>query len=104
MASGLPVIVSSACGCASDLVKDEVNGWTFDPKDERRLTSLMIRVAMMSDAERRSMGKESQAIISDWDTNRFADGLTYAARCALCAGSVRAWFINRLILFLLLRR
>ena len=31
MASGLPVMVSSACGCAEDLVHDGQNGFIFDP-------------------------------------------------------------------------
>jgi glycosyltransferase involved in cell wall biosynthesis len=31
MACGRPVIVSSRCGCALDLVEENVTGWTFEP-------------------------------------------------------------------------
>ena len=40
MASGLPVLVSNRCGCAQDLVKDDVNGFTFDPYDIEQLAQL----------------------------------------------------------------
>ena len=41
MAAGLPVLVSDRCGCAPDLVKDGVNGFTFDPSDVEELAGLM---------------------------------------------------------------
>lgn len=47
MASGLPVLVSSRCGCATDLVKDGVNGFTFDPCNVVEMAKLMVRVASM---------------------------------------------------------
>jgi 1,2-diacylglycerol 3-alpha-glucosyltransferase len=37
MASGLPVLVSERCGCAPDLVKNGVNGYTFDPYDIKEI-------------------------------------------------------------------
>src|SRR5262249_59830905 len=32
MAAGLPVLVSERCGCGPDLVREGVNGFTFDPR------------------------------------------------------------------------
>jgi glycosyltransferase involved in cell wall biosynthesis len=37
LASGLPVIVSERCGCAPDLVRNGINGFTFDPCDAEAL-------------------------------------------------------------------
>ena len=47
MAAGLPVLVSDRCGCAQDLVRNGVNGFTFDPCDVEELAGLMHRVAAM---------------------------------------------------------
>jgi glycosyltransferase involved in cell wall biosynthesis len=47
MASGLPVLVSNRCGCATDLVKDGVNGFTFDPFNVEELAELMLRMWSM---------------------------------------------------------
>lgn len=43
LACGLPVIVSNRCGCVPDLVKDEQNGFVFDPDMPAQLTSLLLR-------------------------------------------------------------
>lgn len=42
---GLKVLVSSNCGCAPDLVKESVNGFTFDPYNNVSLLDGMIKVA-----------------------------------------------------------
>ena len=55
MAAGLPVIVSERCGCAPDLVREGVNGLTFDPCDVAELAGLMERVAAMADWQRAAM-------------------------------------------------
>lgn len=75
MASGLPVIVSRTCGAAYDLVQHGRNGLCFDPDDPGALTQALIKMAGLSDQERRSMGQASQAIVADWGIERFADGL-----------------------------
>ena len=46
MASGLPVLVSRICGCASELVEEGFNGFTFDPLDIEGLSRLMVKMAM----------------------------------------------------------
>jgi glycosyltransferase involved in cell wall biosynthesis/2-polyprenyl-3-methyl-5-hydroxy-6-metoxy-1,4-benzoquinol methylase len=47
MACGLPVLVSNRCGCAADLVREGVNGFTFDPYNVEQLAQLMLRVWSM---------------------------------------------------------
>jgi glycosyltransferase involved in cell wall biosynthesis len=78
MASGLPVIVSRGCGCAKTLVQEGENGWTFEPGDEEALTKLMIRASSLSSDTLKEMGRKSQAIISEWSLDRFADGVLRA--------------------------
>jgi 1,2-diacylglycerol 3-alpha-glucosyltransferase len=45
MAAGLPVLVSRRCGCAADLVRHEVNGYIFDPRDVHALASLLLKMS-----------------------------------------------------------
>jgi glycosyltransferase involved in cell wall biosynthesis len=37
----LPIIVSTKCGCQPELVQEGVNGFSFDPNNKLKLTSLM---------------------------------------------------------------
>jgi 1,2-diacylglycerol 3-alpha-glucosyltransferase len=74
MACGLPVLVSDQCGCASTLVKPDVNGWTFSPTDQAELTSLLTRISSRDAAVVEQMGAASLQIIADWSLNRFSDG------------------------------
>lgn len=80
MAAGLPVLVSRRAGCSTDLVRNGVNGFTFDPENIEALAELMARMAMA--ANRDAMGRASHRIIADWNIDRFAAGLTEAAEMA----------------------
>jgi glycosyltransferase involved in cell wall biosynthesis len=103
MASGLPVLVSNRCGCATDLVQEGVNGFTFDPCDVEQLAQLMFRISdfrfPISD-----FGVASQRIIADWGPERFAQGLKAAAECALKVGPKQASLLQRTILRALIAR
>ena len=93
MASGLPVLVSTRCGCAPDLVRESVNGFTFDPTDVERLARLMLTMARLprnggpQQLTLESMGQASRRIISEWGPDRFARGLRDAAACAARTGN-----------------
>jgi glycosyltransferase involved in cell wall biosynthesis len=104
MASGLPVIVSERCGCAPDLIRDGVNGFTFDPRDVEELAGLMQRVAAMTDERRQAMGRAGQAIIADWGPERFADGLMQAVEAALSRPLPRGSWFDRTLLWALVHR
>ena len=95
MAAGLPVLVSRSCGCAEDLVEEGVNGFTFDPRDERALTGLMLALSA-GDVE--AMGKASQEIIGRWPLQRFAEGLWTAARVASQGTRRRGNLLDRVLL------
>ena len=103
MAAGLPVVVSNRCGCAQDLVREGVNGFTFDPLDVEGLARLMHRMAH-GDVDREAMGRASREIIADWGPERFADGLARAVEVALSAPRPRPTLLDRMILEALLRR
>src|SRR5882724_9440813 len=45
MAAGLPVLVSNRCGCAPDLIRDGVNGFTFDPFNVEDIARVMFKCA-----------------------------------------------------------
>jgi 1,2-diacylglycerol 3-alpha-glucosyltransferase len=79
MASGLPVIVSRACGCARDLVVEGANGHTFDPLDREELTRILHRVASSPRATLDAMASASRERISGYSPVRFARALAAAA-------------------------
>lgn len=100
MASGLPVLVSNRCGCAGDLVREGLNGFTFDPYNEEQLADLMVRIA--SDEEARcQMGARSREIIAEWGPDRFASGVKASVEAALTAPKKKVGFMDRLILWVM---
>lgn len=97
MAAGLPVLVSTGCGCAGDLVEEGGNGFTFDPSDPAGLADLMRRLSDGS-CDLKAMGEASCGIIAKWDLDRFAEGMSQACRLALGAGTKRPALIDKAIL------
>jgi len=85
MASGLPVLVSRRCGCAPDLVREEENGWTFDPYNVSDMADALTRMHEASEDQRRAMGNTSRRIIADWGPERFGQGLLGAVSAALAS-------------------
>ena len=83
MACGLPVIVSSGCGCAPDLVRDGENGFVFDPDDPAALSEALGRVADLEPARRAQMGVHSKELIARFTPEAFAAGLKGAMDCAV---------------------
>lgn len=84
MAAGLPVLVSSRCGCSSELVRQGVNGFTFDPATPSELAHRMQEVAadpMVAGA----MATAGQDLIAEWGPDRFGANLRAAVDHALAA-------------------
>jgi glycosyltransferase involved in cell wall biosynthesis len=81
MASGLPVLVSQACGCHKDLVNQRT-GWTFDPSN---LSDMIRALTVAADARHQwtAMGKAAAEHIRNWDLQRFSDGLNDAVQLVL---------------------
>ena len=60
----LPVIVSTKCGCQPDLVKEGVNGYSFRPNDDVRLTNLM-QGFVNGNYNTKTMGESSFTIVKE---------------------------------------
>ncbi len=83
LACELPVIVSQRCGCAMDLVKNDLNGWQFDPDDPRALTERLIQMHCLAPRARAEMGRHGQGIILNWGLDRFVSGAMESAQIAI---------------------
>jgi 1,2-diacylglycerol 3-alpha-glucosyltransferase len=101
MASGLPVLVSSNCGCTPDLVHDGVNGFSFDPYDPEALAEIMFRMTAMPDEDLLRMGRASEKIIADWGPQRFSQGLLDAAKTAQSVGICRMGLLDKMLVKIL---
>jgi glycosyltransferase involved in cell wall biosynthesis len=104
MASGLPVIVSNRCGCAPELVKDEVNGYSFDPENDSQLAARLSEMAALPQEQRESFGEASRQIVADFGPERFAQGLLHASEKALEIGPRKPGLFQRALLRALIRR
>ncbi len=71
MASSLPVLVSSRCGCAQDLVTPSRNGFLFDPDDSVALANRLTHMASLPIEERLEMGRASAAILRPYSPGNF---------------------------------
>jgi len=92
MASGLPVLVSQACGCAPDLVQEGVNGFTFDPCDVESLARFMVKMSS-GEVDLKAMGEASRRIIANWTPEIFAENLLKVIDAALAAQqSKKLWW------------
>lgn len=103
MACGLPVLVSRRCGCATDLVAEGRNGFTFDPLDVAELTRLMLRMAA-PDTDRAALGRASCEIIANWSPSFWADNLRLATEAARSAPRPHYGWFDRFLLRLLIQR
>ena len=103
MAAGLPILVSSRCGCVPELVKEGRNGFTFDPHNPVRMAELMWKLAH-GQCDRDAMGRASREIIAQWCPDGYAESLLDAVNTALThpARKTRPW--DRLLLAALIRR
>jgi glycosyltransferase involved in cell wall biosynthesis len=99
MASSLPVAVSTACGCHLDLIQSDLNGWTFDPRDEASLVGIFKTLAA-NHPRLAIMGAEGRKIIGDWSLDRFGSGFRQACVAAIESGAVQAGHAERLLLSL----
>jgi glycosyltransferase involved in cell wall biosynthesis len=78
MACGLPVIVSSVAGCATDLVDDGWNGYIVPPRDQERLGEALTSI-LTNPMLQKEMGTRSTKRISNYSPEACAQGLAVAA-------------------------
>ncbi|MGI4755216.1 MAG: glycosyltransferase family 4 protein [Janthinobacterium lividum] len=82
MAASLPVIVSSRCGCAEDLVRHGENGFVFDPAKEFDLARCLHEISALSESERERLGERSLARIAVFSPQNFGQGIADIADAA----------------------
>jgi glycosyltransferase involved in cell wall biosynthesis len=82
MAAGLPVLVSNCCGCFEDLIIEGVNGFGFDPTNQKQLTDIMLKVSS-GEVNLEKMGQAALEHIQKFSPDYFAQGLMQAVGYAL---------------------
>lgn len=82
MASSLPLIVSSASGCAPDLVDDGVNGYIIASNDSEALIERLNCFAMMDESKRHQMGVRSLLKIMKYTPETFSGNCLELAQLA----------------------
>jgi len=82
MACSKPVLCSRFNGCWPELVKDGVNGWTFDPLNQVELAGLFERCAAQADILP-AMGEASRGIVEDFTPQHAAGAFLRACSLAL---------------------
>jgi glycosyltransferase involved in cell wall biosynthesis len=63
MVCGLPVLVSDCCGCVEDLVKNNENGFVFDPYNKEELTE-KLNFFVQNTEQIKPMGEVSREIVT----------------------------------------
>lgn len=76
MASGLPILASSECGCSANLINSK-NGWTFSADCKEEMFAALTLAANNFDRWQK-MGEASRDIIDGWGLHRFASNLKAA--------------------------
>jgi glycosyltransferase involved in cell wall biosynthesis len=77
MGCGLPVILSSAAGCASDLLREGETGLLIPPRDVDALTSAMARIADQPEL-RESMGNNARQVIMNYSPEAWSTAIALA--------------------------
>jgi glycosyltransferase involved in cell wall biosynthesis len=101
MAAGLPVVVSSRCGCVPELVREGENGFTFDPEDTAELAACLERLAELDETRRNAMGRRSEELVGVFTPAAFAEGLESAIACAVARRRRGVRAVTRLLFSLL---
>lgn len=103
MACGLPVIVSSACGCVPELINNGRNGFIFNPHDMKSLSNCLARMAS-AECDRRTMGEASREIIAEFNPNSYASNICKSASVALTVPKKTFNFFDKFLLWALINR
>lgn len=81
-AAGLPILCSRTVGACSELVRDGVNGLTFNPEDVSEITEALTRIHQTPADKRRRMGAESESTVAAYSPENFAVGMMQAIDAA----------------------
>jgi glycosyltransferase involved in cell wall biosynthesis len=79
MAAGLPVLVSSSCGCAPDLVLPGITGRRFNPQKASSIAEAIHWLLRLPSATTQRLGTAAQQRVASYSPAVFAAGLESAA-------------------------
>ena len=82
-AAGLPILCSKSVGARYDLVRENVNGFLFDPEDKDDIEQSLLRMHETPLDMRKRMGDESRIAVLLCSPKAFASGFVAAARVAI---------------------
>ena len=97
------LLVSNRCGCASDLVREGTNGFTFDPANTEEIAEKMFRLSS-AEAQLSTWGNASREIIANWSPEKFAKGMFQAVAVASSTSPSSATGFDRLFIWMMLQR
>lgn len=89
MASGLPAIISNACGSAQEMIQHRENGLLFDPLMEEQLTGEMVWLHQHPE-ERLAMAQAARETIRHYGPEAFGKGIWNAVAAAEKRGVQKA--------------
>jgi glycosyltransferase involved in cell wall biosynthesis len=81
-ASSLPMVLSRACGAASELMQEGEGGWLADAGNAGAIADALERLMTLTPDQRSRMGAANCARVAHWSPDDFADGLKAAAVAA----------------------
>lgn len=79
MCAGLPIIVSDVVGAVPDLLREGINGYSFEAGNIEQLAEKLYLI-LSDDNLRISMGEKSREIISKWSYNECIQGIKQALK------------------------
>ena len=82
MACGLPIVISRHCGCSPELCWRGINGFDFDPEDQKELVAILLKMDSQK-VDVRSLGEASQRIIAAFSPQSWAAALSDCIRTLL---------------------
>jgi 1,2-diacylglycerol 3-alpha-glucosyltransferase len=91
MLARLPVLISTQCGCAEDIVTEET-GWKFSPWDEEALSNLLLELPSLTSERLQAMGEAAYSLAKEYSAANCAaiimNSLSQFARRDYAGGSM----------------
>ena len=83
MAAGRIAACSTEAGCTTTIIKNNVNGFSFNPYDENELVMVLHKIESLSQEKLQEMQANAKNTIQDWGVERFAKGALEACHYAI---------------------
>jgi glycosyltransferase involved in cell wall biosynthesis len=104
LASGLPAVVSEACGCVPELLEDGGNGFVCRAEDQGSIVAALRQLLSLSDERRARMVELGRRRVEQCTPARFAEGLWQSAETAMRYGAPAVPAVDRMLALAMARR